>query len=78
MSIDFGTLINAPLKVLTLTLGFILIKLLMIKLLGRFLSVPTEQRSWQAVFLGQGSEFAFVVLAQQRLPASWSTLGVKA
>ncbi|MDR8364153.1 glutathione-regulated potassium-efflux system protein KefC [Pseudomonas sp. JL3] len=61
MSIDFGTLIDAPLKVLTLTLGFILIKLLVIKLLGRFLSVPTEQRSWQAVFLGQGSEFAFVV-----------------
>ncbi|VVQ28057.1 glutathione-regulated potassium-efflux system protein KefC [Pseudomonas fluorescens] len=61
MSIDFGTLIDAPLKVLTLTLGFILIKLLVIKLLGRFLSVPPEQRSWQAVFLGQGSEFAFVV-----------------
>ncbi|MNC14014.1 Glutathione-regulated potassium-efflux system protein KefC [compost metagenome] len=61
MSIDFGTLIDAPLKVLTLTLGFILIKLLVIKLLGRFLSVPTEQRCWQAVFLGQGSEFAFVV-----------------
>lgn len=61
MSIDFGTLIDAPLKVLTLTLGFILIKLLVIKLLGRFLNVPTQQRSWQAVFLGQGSEFAFVV-----------------
>jgi transporter, monovalent cation:proton antiporter-2 (CPA2) family len=61
MSIDFGTLIDEPLRVLTLTLGFIVIKLVMIKLLGRFLNVPSDQRSWQAVFLGQGSEFAFVV-----------------
>ncbi|MNQ51836.1 Glutathione-regulated potassium-efflux system protein KefC [compost metagenome] len=61
MSIDFGTLINSPLKVMTLTFGFILIKLLVIKSVGRFLNVPTGQRSWQAVFLGQGSEFAFVV-----------------
>ena len=61
MSIDFGTLINSPLKVMTLTFGFILIKLLVIKSVGRFLNVPAGQRSWQAVFLGQGSEFAFVV-----------------
>ncbi|MBT2339328.1 MULTISPECIES: glutathione-regulated potassium-efflux system protein KefC [Pseudomonas] len=61
MSIDFGTLINAPLKVMTLTLGFILIKLLVIKSIGRLLNVPAGQRSWQAVLLGQGSEFAFVV-----------------
>jgi len=46
---------------MTLTFGFILIKLLVIKSVGRFLNVPTGQRSWQAVFLGQGSEFAFVV-----------------
>ncbi|WP_053146817.1 glutathione-regulated potassium-efflux system protein KefC [Pseudomonas sp. P97.38] len=61
MSIDFGTLIHAPLKVLTLTLGFILIKLLVIRLIARLLNVPGGQRSWQAVLLGQGSEFAFVV-----------------
>ncbi|AKJ99176.1 MULTISPECIES: glutathione-regulated potassium-efflux system protein KefC [Pseudomonas] len=61
MSIDFGTLIHAPLKVLTLTLGFILIKLLVIRLIARVLNVPGGQRSWQAVLLGQGSEFAFVV-----------------
>lgn len=61
MSIDFGTLINSPLKVMTLTFGFILIKLLVIKSVGRFLNVPAGQRSWQAVFLGQGSEFAFVI-----------------
>ncbi|MDO7896069.1 glutathione-regulated potassium-efflux system protein KefC [Pseudomonas citrulli] len=61
MSIDFGTLIDAPLKVLTLTLGFILIKLLVIRCIGRLLNVPAGQRSWQAVLLGQGSEFAFVV-----------------
>src|SRR3546814_3397036 len=66
MSVDFGTLINAPLKVLTLTLGFILIKLLVIKTVSRFLNVPTGQRSWQAVLLGQGSEFAFVVRSEER------------
>lgn len=61
MSIDFGTLLDAPIKVLILTLGFVLIKLLTIKIIGRLLDVPSDQRSWQAVLLGQGSEFAFVV-----------------
>ncbi|MCE0464020.1 glutathione-regulated potassium-efflux system protein KefC [Pseudomonas uvaldensis] len=67
MSIDFGTLINAPLKVITLTLGFILIKLLVIRAVSRFLNVPAGQRSWQAVLLGQGSEFAFVVFGAATL-----------
>lgn len=61
MSIDFGTLLNAPFSVIALTLGFILIKLLVIKALSPYLSVPAGQRWWQAVLLGQGSEFAFVV-----------------
>jgi len=76
MSIDFGTLIDTPVRVLTLTIGFILIKLLTIRLLGKPLNVPAEQRTWQAVLLGQGSEFAFVVFgaatAAQVLTDDWA------
>lgn len=61
MSIDFGTLFNTPIKVIALTIGFIAIKLVVIKASGRLWSVPSGQRWWQAVLLGQGSEFAFVV-----------------
>lgn len=76
MSIDFGTLIDTPVRVLTLTIGFILIKLLTIRLLGKPLNVPAEQRAWQSVLLGQGSEFAFVVFgaatAAQVLTDEWA------
>lgn len=76
MSIDFGTLINAPALVLTLTFGFILIKMLVIRMIGKPLNVPAEQRAWQTVLLGQGSEFAFVVFgaatAAQVLTDEWA------
>ncbi|WP_222888827.1 glutathione-regulated potassium-efflux system protein KefC [Enterobacter sp. C2] len=61
MSIDFGTLVTHPLRIIILLVGFLLIKILMLWLIARPLKVPNKQRRWFAVLLGQGSEFAFVV-----------------
>lgn len=61
MSIDFGTLVTHPLRIIILLVGFLLIKILMLWLIARPLKVPSRQRRWFAVLLGQGSEFAFVV-----------------
>ena len=61
MSIDFGTLVTHPLRILILLAGFLLIKTGMLWLIARPLKVPARQRRWFAVLLGQGSEFAFVV-----------------
>ena len=61
MSIDFGTLVTHPLRIIILLVGFLAIKILMLWLIARPLRVPGKQRRWFAVLLGQGSEFAFVV-----------------
>ncbi|CDL22040.1 Glutathione-regulated potassium-efflux system protein KefC [Klebsiella pneumoniae IS53] len=59
MSIDFGTLVTHPLRIVILLVGFLAIKMLMLWLIARPLGVPRAQRRWFAVLLGQGSEFAF-------------------
>ncbi|EPH0090675.1 glutathione-regulated potassium-efflux system protein KefC [Pluralibacter gergoviae] len=61
MSIDFGTLMSNPLRVLLLLVGFLVIKFVMLWLIARPLGVPKAQRTLFATLLGQGSEFAFVV-----------------
>ncbi|WP_312671336.1 glutathione-regulated potassium-efflux system protein KefC [Pseudescherichia sp.] len=61
MSIDFGTLVTHPLRIIILLVGFLVIKTLVLWLIARPLKVPSKQRRWFAVLLGQGSEFAFVV-----------------
>ncbi|KNC94223.1 glutathione-regulated potassium-efflux system protein KefC [Trabulsiella odontotermitis] len=67
MSVDFGTLVSHPLRILILLAGFLLIKLLMLWLVARPLGVPKAQRRWFAVLLGQGSEFAFVVFGAAQM-----------
>ncbi len=61
MSVDFGTLVDSPLRVLTLLFGFLVIKTVMLWLIARPLRVPRRQWRTFAVLLGQGSEFAFVI-----------------
>ena len=61
MSIDFGTLMHNPLRILILLAGFLVIKTLVLWLIARPLRVPGSQRLLFAALLGQGSEFAFVV-----------------
>ena len=76
MSIDFGTLLEDPLRILVLLVGFLVIKTLMLWLVAKPLKVPRRQRRWFAVLLGQGSEFAFVIFGAahmaQVLDDSWA------
>ncbi|MCT8169434.1 glutathione-regulated potassium-efflux system protein [Raoultella ornithinolytica] len=67
MSIDFGTLMSHPLRILVLLVGFLIIKGAMLWLIAKPLGVPRAQRRWFAVLLGQGSEFAFVVFGAAQM-----------
>ncbi len=67
MSIDFGTLVENPLRILLLLAGFLAIKIVMLWLVARPLGVPAKQRRWFAVLLGRGSEFAFVVFGAAQM-----------
>lgn len=67
MSIDFGTLVDNPLRIVILLVGFPVIKTVMLWLIAKPLQVPNKQRRWFAVLLGQGSEFAFVVFGAAQM-----------
>lgn len=67
MSIDFGTLIHNPLRIITLLVGFLVIKSILLWLIAKPLQVPRSQRLWFAALLGQGSEFAFVVFGAAQM-----------
>jgi glutathione-regulated potassium-efflux system ancillary protein KefC len=76
MTVDFGTLIDRPLRILTLLAGFLVIKTGLLWLIARPLRVPGKQHPWFAALLGQGSEFAFVVFGAAQmagvLDAEWA------
>ncbi|WP_237931441.1 glutathione-regulated potassium-efflux system protein KefC [Buttiauxella sp. S19-1] len=67
MSIDFGTLLESPLRIIVLLLGFLAIKIITLWIVAKPLNVPRKQRRWFAVLLGQGSEFAFVIFGTARM-----------
>jgi glutathione-regulated potassium-efflux system ancillary protein KefC len=76
MSIDFGTLIHQPFRVLVLLAGFVVLKCAALAAIARWLHVPRSERWLFTVLLGQGSEFAFVVFGAARLagllPDDWA------
>lgn len=78
MSIDFGLLGSAPLKVLSLVAGLLLLKIGTLWLMARLFGVTARQRLLFAMLLSQGGEFAFVVLAAaktgQVIPPEWNGL----
>jgi glutathione-regulated potassium-efflux system ancillary protein KefC len=82
MSVNLGLLTSAPLRVLGLTLGFMLLKMALLALLARPMPLPAVQRWPFAGLLAQGSEFAFVVFSvagqAQVVPARWIDLLVLA
>ena len=82
MSINLGLLRETPLLIATLTVGYVVLKLLVLALVARALPVPKVQRWPFAALLAQGSEFAFVVFAvagdARLLPAQWNQLLVLA
>lgn len=78
MSIDFGLFAEKPVLVVTLVLGFQLLKGLALRLVAGRLRVASPQRWLFAALLTQGGEFAFVVFGVARtarlLPGDWDAL----
>jgi glutathione-regulated potassium-efflux system ancillary protein KefC len=78
MSMNLGLLASAPLQILTLTVGYMLLKMLLLGLLARALPIAPVQRWPFAGLLAQGSEFAFVLFAVARdaqvIPAPWNDM----
>ncbi len=76
MSMNLGLLASAPLKIMALTAGYMLLKMLLLRLLARVLPIAPVQRWPFAGVLAQGSEFAFVLFAVGRdaqvIPAPWN------
>ena len=61
--IDFSLLLNQPLLILGLVLGFILIKLAVLFLLARLFAMGGPDASRFSFALAQGGEFAFVLIS---------------
>ncbi|WP_138512042.1 glutathione-regulated potassium-efflux system protein KefC [Rhodoferax bucti] len=61
MSIDFGVLLDAPLTMAAVVVGFLLVKAVVIFLLARHIGLPFQERPVFTLLLAQGGEFAFVV-----------------
>lgn len=66
MAIDFGLFAEMPLMVVALTLGFVVLKLLVLRLVAIWLPVAKTQAWLLAALLAQGGEFAFVVFGVAR------------
>jgi glutathione-regulated potassium-efflux system ancillary protein KefC len=66
MSIDFGLLAEKPLLVLTVLVGFQVLKMASLYLIAPRLEVAGTQRLLFASLLAQGGEFAFVVFGVTR------------
>jgi glutathione-regulated potassium-efflux system ancillary protein KefC len=63
MSIDFGLLLREPVRVAVLVVSVVGIKAIAQWLLANRFGVPDSQRSYFAILMSQGGEFAFVVMA---------------
>jgi glutathione-regulated potassium-efflux system ancillary protein KefC len=78
MSIDFGLLAREPLFVVSLIVGFQLLKALSLRAIAGRIGVSSRQRWLLAALLAQGGEFAFVVFGVARsarlLPGEWDAL----
>jgi glutathione-regulated potassium-efflux system ancillary protein KefC len=67
MSIDFAVVLQHPLLMAAVVLGFLLLKALVLALLARWTELPLLERPVFLILLAQGGEFGFVVFqaAQQ-------------
>ena len=78
MSMNLGLLASMPLQIMALTVGYMLVKMLLLGLLARVLPIAPVQRWTFAGVLAQGSEFAFVLFALARdvqlIPAPWNDI----
>ncbi|MFD2365580.1 glutathione-regulated potassium-efflux system protein KefC [Pseudoduganella sp. GCM10020061] len=78
MAMNLGLLASSPWRIALLTLGYMVVKMLLLALVARAMPVPALQRWTFAGLLAQGSEFAFVVFAAAQaagvMPAPWDEL----
>jgi glutathione-regulated potassium-efflux system ancillary protein KefC len=78
MSVNLGLLTSAPVKVLLLAGGFMVLKMVVLSLVARPIPMAPVQRWPFAALLAQGSEFAFVVFAVARqaavIDAGWDEM----
>jgi glutathione-regulated potassium-efflux system ancillary protein KefC len=78
MSVNLGLLAEAPVRVLLLATGFIILKMVALALIARPMPIAPVQRWPFAGLLAQGSEFAFVVFAVARgagvISAQWDEM----
>ncbi|WP_301102267.1 glutathione-regulated potassium-efflux system protein KefC [Propionivibrio sp.] len=78
MAIDFGLLVNQPVKVAMLVAGFLTLKLATLWLTARIIGVTARQRWLFAILLSQGGEFGFVVFGAAQtagiLSREWADL----
>jgi glutathione-regulated potassium-efflux system ancillary protein KefC len=67
MSIDFAVVLQSPLQVAAVVLGFLVVKALVLFAMGRLMPLPLGERPVFIALLAQGGEFGFVVFqtAQQ-------------
>ncbi|MGA7981064.1 MAG: glutathione-regulated potassium-efflux system protein KefC [Chromatiaceae bacterium] len=63
MSIDFGLLSEHPALVTALVTGVVAVKAGLLQVLATMFDLPPRQRSFFAVLLSQGGEFAFVLFS---------------
>jgi glutathione-regulated potassium-efflux system ancillary protein KefC len=78
MSVNLGLLTSAPVKVLLLAGGFMVLKMVILGLVARPMPMAPVERWPFAALLAQGSEFAFVVFAVARhaavIDAGWDEM----
>lgn len=78
MSMNLDLLASAPLTILALTAGYMLLKMVLLGLVARVLPIAPIQRWTFAGLLAQGSEFAFVLFAVARdaqvIPQPWNDM----
>ena len=61
MSIDFAVVLQSPLLVAGLVLGFLLVKLVVLAAMAKAMPIPGAERPVFVILLAQGGEFGFVV-----------------
>ena len=61
MSIDFAVVLQQPLRIAGVVLGFLVLKLLVLWAMGRAMPIPKPERPVFMILLAQGGEFGFVV-----------------
>ena len=61
MSVNLDLIVSRPLLILALSIGYIIIKILLVYVSGRIFKLSKNNSKLMALTIGQGGEFAFVI-----------------